>query len=322
MKLDWREIVDLLVDPVNRDPLRLSDDGVLESGSRRRYAVTGGQPVLTPPEGFEDDGWMFPAIRPTDDRPVPRPSRAMSAGRRFQRLLRGMSGRQGAGNRFLDEVRLRTVGRRPRVLIVGGASVGVGCEALVHAPDVDVVSFDVYRTEHTTFVADGHRVPLSDACMDGVWVQAVLEHVYSPARVVSEIARVLRPGGVVYAETPFLQPVHEGAYDYTRFTPSGHRLLFGGFTHIDFGALGGPGAAAGLAIRGLVGGLTRSAGLARVAYAVTLPLGLLDRLLSPRWRADFSTGAYFLGVLSSSPETFDAGEVYDAAIDRGLTGTT
>ena len=32
--------------------------------------------------------------------------------------------------------------------------------------------------------------------------------------------------GIVYAETPFMQQVHEGAYDFTRYTVLGHRYLF------------------------------------------------------------------------------------------------
>jgi ubiquinone/menaquinone biosynthesis C-methylase UbiE len=69
-------------------------------------------------------------------------------------------------------------------------------------------------------VADGHQLPIADGSVDGVWIQAVLEHVLDPSIVVQEIHRVLTPGGVVYAETPFMQPVHEGAYDFTRFSLS------------------------------------------------------------------------------------------------------
>ena len=39
-----------------------------------------------------------------------------------------------------------------------------------------------------------------------------------PPRVVAEMHRVLRPGGLLYAEIPFMQQVHEGAYDFTRYT--------------------------------------------------------------------------------------------------------
>ena len=62
-----------------------------------------------------------------------------------------------------------------------------------------------------------------------------------PARVVAEIQRVLKPGGLVYAETPFMQQVHEGAYDFTRFTELGHRWLWRRFAPVARGALGGPG---------------------------------------------------------------------------------
>jgi len=56
-------------------------------------------------------------------------------------------------------------------------------------------------------------------------VQAGLEHVRDLWQVVAEIHRVLKDDGLVYAETPFMQQVHEGPYDFTRFTESGHRYL-------------------------------------------------------------------------------------------------
>jgi hypothetical protein len=68
-----------------------------------------------------------------------------------------------------------------------------------------------------------------------------MEHVMYPERVASEIHRVLRLGGFVYSEVPFLQAVHEGAYDFTRYTLSGHRRLFEEFSEISAGMVAGPG---------------------------------------------------------------------------------
>ncbi|NNE07365.1 MAG: methyltransferase type 11, partial [Gemmatimonadetes bacterium] len=55
--------------------------------------------------------------------------------------------------------------------------------------------------------------------------------------------RVLKHGGVVYAETPFIQQVHGGRYDFTRFTDLGHRRLFRKFEEIERGSACGPGMA-------------------------------------------------------------------------------
>jgi hypothetical protein len=60
---------------------------------------------------------------------------------------------------------------------------------------------------------------------------------------VAEIHRVLKQGGLVYAETPFMQQVHMGRYDFTRFSHSGHRRLFRRFEEIAGGAVCGPGMA-------------------------------------------------------------------------------
>ncbi len=84
---------------------------------------------------------------------------------------------------------------------------------------------------------------MTDESFDGVICQAVLEHVLDPYRCVEEIHRVLRPNGLVYAETPFMQQVHGGTHDFTRFTHLGHRRLFRKFAEVDSGVVCGPGMA-------------------------------------------------------------------------------
>ena len=123
--------------------------------------------------------------------------------------------------------------QRPIVLVVGGGSLGAGTAPLYASSNVRIIAFDVYASPLTQFVADGHRIPLADQSVDAVLLQFVLEHVLDPWQVVMEIHRVLKPNGLVYAEVPFLQHVHEGPYDYTRFTQCGLRWMFRRFTVID-----------------------------------------------------------------------------------------
>lgn len=316
MKATWNDIADVLVDPVDRSPLTLGDDGAsLESETGHRYEMLQGQPVLLPATGLTSGGWKFdPVVAVDPGRPKPiRRFRALFGW--SKRLVRRGSPSLSAAAKVCDLLPRDGDPADPaRVLIVGGATVGHGSAPLVDAPDLEVISFDVYPTPATTFVADGHAIPLADASVSAVWIQAVLEHVYRPEVVVAEIARVLRPGGIVYAETPFLQPVHEGAYDFVRYSQSGHRMLFSRFDEVAAGALGGPAEVLTLAVRGIIGGVTRSAAMARAAYGLVQPLVLLDRLLPEPWRADFATGTYFLGRLSPGPERhFDAPSIYRGA---------
>jgi ubiquinone/menaquinone biosynthesis C-methylase UbiE len=95
----------------------------------------------------------------------------------------------------------------------------------------------------TVLVCDSHDIPFADGTFDGIIVQAVLEHVLDPYRCVEEFHRVLKPNGVIYAETPFMQQVHARQYDFTRFTHLGHRRLFRKFSELDSGPVVGPGTA-------------------------------------------------------------------------------
>jgi len=203
--------------------------------------------------------------------------------------------------RMVELLRADTPGRNPRVLVVGGGTVGDGLEGLYDDPTVDLISFDVYASPATQFVGDGHAIPLADDSIDGVIVQAVLEHVLEPTVVAAEIHRVLRVGGIVYADTPFLQQVHEGAYDFTRFTDSGHRFLFRRFERIDSGSVAGAGTALRWSIDYFVRALTRSVALGRIASLCFFWLSHLDGALDPRHSVDAASSVFFLGRKTDRP---------------------
>jgi ubiquinone/menaquinone biosynthesis C-methylase UbiE len=190
---------------------------------------------------------------------------------------------------------LAEVGRPATVLVVGGGTRGNGVERIYSEERVHTIGFDVYRSALTQFLADAHRIPLADGTVDAVVVQAVLEHVLDPGRVVAEIRRVLRAGGLVYAETPFLQQVHAGAYDFTRFTSSGHRYLFRGFDEIASGPIAGPGTQMLWSVDHLVRGVARSELAGKLARALFFPLRYLDAVVPEAYAMDNAAAYFFVG---------------------------
>ena len=146
-------------------------------------------------------------------------------------------------------------------------------------------------------------MPLADGSVDGVVIQAVLEHVLEPTVVAKEIHRVLRSGGIVYAATPFLQLVHEGPYDFTRFTDSGHRYLFRSFERIDSGSVAGAGTALWWSIDYFVRALTRSVPLGRIMALCFFWLSHADRILDPKHSVDGASSVFFLGCKTEVPIT-------------------
>lgn len=183
-----------------------------------------------------------------------------------------------------------------KVLVIGSGEKGSGTDALWNCSGIEVHGIDIYASDSTDAVCDAHYLPFGDKCYDGVWIQAVLEHVVEPQVVVGEICRVLKEGGIVYAETPFMQQVHEGAYDFTRFTVLGHRFLFRKFEAIDFGGNRGAETVLAWAIRYFAWGLTRSKKVARVfGVCSNFLLRPFSFLMSKASLFDASSGVYFMG---------------------------
>lgn len=75
-----------------------------------------------------------------------------------------------------------------------------------------------YRGNAADVCGDAGAIPIASSSVDTVLCTEVLEHVPDPDRVVGEIARVLRPGGVVICTAPFFYPVHD-SYDFFRYSP-------------------------------------------------------------------------------------------------------
>lgn len=196
---------------------------------------------------------------------------------------------------------LEALGRPARLLVIGGGSVGQGMAPIYDHPGIEIYAFDIYDTPNVQFIADGHHLPLPDDLFDAVIIQAVLEHVLQPAQVVAEIWRVLRPGGLVYAETPFMQQVHEGPYDFTRFTESGHRYLFRNFDVLASGASGGPGVQFMWSVDYLARSVFRSRKAGKAAKLAFFWTQYLDRIIPPDYAQDAASGVFFYGRKADTP---------------------
>ena len=81
-------------------------------------------------------------------------------------------------------------------------------------PNVDVVTEDPYR------------FPFRDGAFDVVLSGSTMEHVEAIWRWVPELARVLRPGGLLAIVTHWQFPEHRYPVDCWRIMPDGMRYLF------------------------------------------------------------------------------------------------
>jgi len=191
----------------------------------------------------------------------------------------------------------------PRVLVIGGGTLGAGMDSVLSLPSIQLLETDVTLGGRATLVLDAHDIPLADESFDGVIIQAVLEYLVEPGRCVDEIHRVLKPQGLVYAETPFMQQVHGGRLDFTRFTHLGHRRLFRRFAEITSGAVCGPGMALAWAWESFLASFSESrrTRLLLVAFArlTSFYLKYFDHVLvEKKGTYDAASAFYFLGQKS------------------------
>jgi SAM-dependent methyltransferase len=92
------------------------------------------------------------------------------------------------------------------------------------AADFEAVPDKEYAYNH--YVCDLAAIPVDDDRYDVVLLSQVLEHLPEPLAVLSELRRVLKPEGRIFASAPLFYEEHEQPYDFYRYTQFGLRRLF------------------------------------------------------------------------------------------------
>jgi SAM-dependent methyltransferase len=129
----------------------------------------------------------------------------------------------------------------PLVLVIGCGNQRAELENLIKGNDATKIIYtDVDVNSDADIFCDAHNQPFQNLTFDIVITTAVMEHVMYPEQVAKEIIRILKIDGLLYSELPFMQQVHEGAYDFTRYSLSGHKRLFNRISVIKCGIVAGP----------------------------------------------------------------------------------
>ncbi len=129
---------------------------------------------------------------------------------------------------------------------LGGDILDFGCgskpyEALfVNAKSytgVDIkVSGHNHRNSNIDYFYDGKLLPFPNQCFDSIVCFEVLEHIFNLEEIMTEIRRVLKPGGKLLISLPFAWDEHEAPFDFARYTSFGikHILEKHGFDVLDY----------------------------------------------------------------------------------------
>jgi SAM-dependent methyltransferase len=112
-------------------------------------------------------------------------------------------------------------GKKPYKKLFAGVSEYIGMDIENPGHDHSHEEIDVYY--------DGKTFPFPDNAFDSVLTNQVFEHVFNPAEFVSEIRRVLKPGGCLLLTVPFVWDEHEQPYDYGRYSSFGLRHILVGY---------------------------------------------------------------------------------------------
>lgn len=194
----------------------------------------------------------------------------------------------------------------PTVLVIGSGTHPRtrGMKKLYKTSSINLIKTDVSPTSDADIFCDAHDNPFKDETIDGVIIQAVLEHVIDPKRCIQEIHRVLKKTGIVYSSIPFMQQVHSGRYDFTRFTHLGHRSLFRNFDEIESGLVAGPGTSLAWAYRYFLRSFVKSDFAAKLMFLFARLTGFwlkyFDYILKNTPGAlDAASCTYFFGMKSS-----------------------
>jgi SAM-dependent methyltransferase/uncharacterized protein YbaR (Trm112 family) len=274
-----------------------------DSSCLTEYPIVGGVPVLI------NESNSFVSIRQVVEQ-AGSPSDSDSNDdlkAKLRRIWPNTSANLRARQNFSDvRAKLTKRGGKRRVLIVGGGELGTGLDQIVNDPAFETVETDIYLGPRTMVICDAHDLPFEDGVFDAVVIQGVICWLVDPKRAVDEIFRVLNDSGLVYSETPFMQGVTGGRFDFVRYTNSGQQALFEKFKEHSSGPVSGPGMSLAWAYKYFLLSFATSRRMRSYLNAFADLTGFwlkyFDRyLINKPGVYDSAAGFYYLGEKSATP---------------------
>ena len=130
--------------------------------------------------------------------------------------------------------------------------------------------------------ANAECLPFRAESIDVVLLFDVFEHINDDEKALKELYRVLKIGGSVFMQVPFMYPVHDAPYDFRRPTKYGIEELAerNGFFVESFGSRGKPMETACLLIniamvKSLLNGMGKYAPIAVLFFPIVVGLSVL-----------------------------------------------
>jgi len=138
---------------------------------------------------------------------------------------------------------LMNMGNRPgmRILEIGSREVTGKFNYREELSRAEYIGFDYYSGRNVDITGDAHKLSSyfnEEEKFDIVFSSACFEHFAMPWIVATEIAKVLKIGGIVFVETHFSFSSHERPWHFFQFSDMALRVLFSeaaGFECIEAG---------------------------------------------------------------------------------------
>ncbi len=121
--------------------------------------------------------------------------------------------------------------KRRFIPLIHGRLLDIGCGekplATLLGQDIEYIGLDYPPTVAKGYggkadvFGDGQRLPFRDQSFDCITIMDVMEHLIWPEDAFTDMLRVLKPGGVIITQTPFLYPLHDLPHDFQRWTGEG-----------------------------------------------------------------------------------------------------
>ena len=105
----------------------------------------------------------------------------------------------------------------------------------------EYIGIDIEQTGHdhknskVDIYYDGWKIPFANETFDAVFCSEVLEHIFNPNEILTELNRVMKTNAKILITVPFSWNEHETPFDYARYSSFGikHLLETNGFKIVE-----------------------------------------------------------------------------------------